>query len=234
MVVKRKISKDKYILAGFLTFLIFSLGISLGIIIDNARANWAKYENNVLELDYQSLQYQSLFLNSLEEEGKGCAALHSNLEKSVAQLGESLELVLTYQEDSKINKKAFQLVQRRYLLDNIRYWLFAKKSKQECQIDLVTVLYFYSEQFCAPCPTQGTILTYYKNIFDERVLIFPINVDLRDEEPLIGILMDTYKVNRFPSLLIEDTLFEGVITKKKLGTIICDSFIRHQKECRVA
>jgi len=215
MVIKRKISKDKYILAGVLTFLIFSLGLSLGVIIDNARASWAQRENDVLELDYQSLQYQSLFLASLEEGGKGCAALQSNLEKSVETLGESLGLVLKYEEDSKINKREYQIIQRRYLLDNIRYWLFAKKSKQECDIDLVTVLYFYSEKYCAKCPNQGTVLTYYKKTFEERVLIFPINADLRDEEPLIGILMDTYNINHLPTLIIGDSLLEGDTTKIK-------------------
>ena len=45
----RKISKDKYFIAFIITFLIFFLGLSLGMVIDNARVQSLQYNNHHLD-----------------------------------------------------------------------------------------------------------------------------------------------------------------------------------------
>jgi len=221
--VKRKISKHKYFLAGVLTFLIFSLGLSLGIIIDNIRLQQVEFENKIQEVDYASLQLQYALITSLEQE-ENCAVLRKALENNVAELGESLDEFLEFKKQTTLNKDQYQLAHRKYLIDNIRYWFFATRTQERCSMDLSTVLYFYSGKKCDDCPDQGFILTFFKNLYDERLLIFPIDTDVAEDEPLIALLLSKYNVTTYPSIVILDKKYEGVVRKDALAIAICDSF----------
>lgn len=220
----RVLSKEKYIIAGIITFLIFSLGLALGIIIDNARLKILEYEAERREIDFASLQFQYLYLTSLDSEGESCSVLNTALDKSVAELSKSLEQFVQYKKGSKLNKENWVLIGRKYLLDNLQYWFFAKKSKQKCQSDLVNLLYFYSDERCDECPDQGVLLTYFKKLYGEKLLIFPINVDFEGEEPLITIMKSRYNIVSYPTLVIEDVKYQGIRYKQELDELICSSF----------
>lgn len=220
----RKISSDKYIVAAVLTILIFSLGFSLGIIIDNFRIKDVEQNNRKQEVDYASLQMQYLYLSSLEHDAQNCAVLSKALEEIVAQLGESLDEFLEYKKETQLNKEQYLIAHRKYLIDNIRYWFFATKTQEKCEMDLTTVLYFYSGENCDVCPDQGFVLTYFKNLYQERLLIFPIDVDMQEDEPLISMLVSKYDVTKFPTIIMDGAKHEGFIAKDDMSELICDSF----------
>ena len=66
-------------------------------------------------------------------------------------------------------------------------------------------------------------MTYFKNLFGEKVLIFPINLDLRQQEPMVEIAMSQFNVTRYPTLVIDEQKYEGVMKKEELQGIICSS-----------
>lgn len=228
--VVRTISSGKYVLAGLITLLVFSLGMSLGIIIDNARLKTLQYQTEKQEIDFESLQFQYLYLTSLEEEGESCSALQATLDKSVAELGKTLDTFVSYKMDSKINKKSYMLIGRKYLLDNLQYWFFARKSKQRCNSDVVSILYFYSSERCPACSDQGVLLTYFKKLYGEQLLVFPIDVDFEEEEPLIGVMKSRYGINDYPALVIENLKYPGIRYKEELAGLICSSF-KNESSC---
>lgn len=217
----RIISKEKYIVAGVLTFLIFSLGITLGFLLQDQRYKIVEEINLQQDVNYLSLQLQYLYLNSFQAQDN-CPVLSAALKNTVQDLSESLDEVITFEEESETPTARQNIIQRRYVIDNLRYWLLAKESKQRCDLDIVTILYFYSQD-CQSCPNQGTILTYFKNLFGEKVLIFPINLDLRQEEPMVEIAMSQFNVTRYPTLVIDEQKYEGVVKKEELQEIICGS-----------
>jgi hypothetical protein len=230
--MQRRISRSKYILAGLITLLVFSLGLTLGIIMDNYRLRWADLQIQRQEMEYASLQFQYLYISSLREANESCAVLNIALEKSTAQLGESLDMFLEYEKRTNLNKEDYKIIRRKYLLDNLRYWLFAERSKRLCDFNTVNVLYFYSEKSCEICPRQGVLLTYYKKIFGDSLLVFPINVDLETEESMVQILRSRYNVTAYPSLIVDDKLYQGVVEKAALGELVCSSFNMPPQECR--
>jgi thiol-disulfide isomerase/thioredoxin len=225
----RKISKDKYIIAGIITFLIFSLGITLGMIIDNQRYSLIEEVNMEQEVNYLSLQMQHLYLNSFSA-GDNCPVVETALKSAVTDLSDSLSEVIAYEEELDTKSKRKDLVMRRYLLDNLRYWILAQDSMSRCDFDIVPILYFYAKD-CPSCPNQGTILTYFKEKFGEKVLIFPINLDFRNSEPMVQIAMEQFKVTKYPTLVINDKRYEGVVSREVLEGIICDS-LEDATECQ--
>jgi hypothetical protein len=229
--VKRRVSLGYYLKVGFLTLLIFFLGLCLGIIIDNERISWLLTESRDQEVRYQSLQLQYLYLNTLEDNEKSCPVLEKSLENSIADLGKTLDTLEKYQKSTPMNQDEYARIHHQYVLDNLRYWLFVNRMKTVCNKDLVTVLYFYSTDNCPICPDQGVILTYFKKIFKDRLLIFPINVDLVKDEPMISIIESKYLINKYPSLVVDEVKYEEVVPKENLSRIICGSFTTRQPEC---
>ena len=71
--------------------------------------------------------------------------------------------------------------------------------------------------------------TYFKNKFGDKLLIFPIDVDYEENEPVITILEKQYKITKTPTLVIEDKKYEGIINEEELKKIICTSF-KHEDE----
>ncbi len=225
----KKEDKKRFLTAGVIAGLIFLLGIALGIIIDNERVRWVLSEREEQETDYQSLQVQMIYLNQLLEENASCPILRLELEDTLADLGYALEKLEAYEEESQFNKKKYILLKRSYLLSNLRYWLIAEKIKEACELPLVTILYFYSDEDCKICPDQGVVLTYYKKKYEDRLLNFPINIDLAEDEKMVEGLMKRYNITKLPSIVINGQKYEGVIYKKRLGEILCQAF--DQTEC---
>jgi hypothetical protein len=218
----RKISKERYIVAGIITLLIFTLGLSFGLIIDYERVKYVDRENSLQKVNYDSLQLQYLYLSYVPEDNHACGILKIALEDSISQLSDSLNDVEKYQKDSTINKKEFDIIQRKYLIDNLRYWLFSKKLQEVCGEDTINVLYFFSIDNCVTCPNQGTILSYFKTKLQDKLLVFPINVDLEKQEQFIKILRIQYNITQLPAIIVDGKKYEGVISRNELAEILCE------------
>jgi hypothetical protein len=230
--VKRKISSNKYIMAGIITLLIFMLGMSLTAVWDSKRVQWAENEKKLKDLDMQSLQFQYLFLSTLKQDrNETCAVLYTTLEQSVKELGQTLDALIKYQQDSDINAGEFNMLERNYILDNFRYWLFAKQVQDACDKDIVTVLYFYTKSRCGECQDQGTLLTHFKKIFKEKLLVFPIDSELKSDEISIALIEARYNITKYPSIVVRDKKYQGLVDKSQLENLICSSFKNHQAEC---
>jgi len=217
----RKISKDKYALAAILTILIFSLGLTLGFLFEDHRYNLVEEVNMEQEVKYSSLQLQFLFLDAFSNENN-CPILSATLKEAVKDLSDSLNEVIAYEEENQGSSTRKVSIMRRYLLDNLRYWLLATESKRKCDLNIVPILYFYTPD-CPSCPNQGTILSYFKKLFGEQVLVFPINLDLKGEEPMVDIITSQYEITKYPTLIIDNKKYEGVLRSEQLQEIICDS-----------
>lgn len=219
----RVFSKEKYLLAGVITFLIFSLGLTLGIVLVNYRYALVQDVNDAQDVNYLSLQLQHAYLNTFTGLNS-CPALAAALKKTVQDLSASLGEVIAYQENKEKESSSMrkEVVQRRYILDNLRYWLLAQESKKKCHLEIVPIIYFYGSN-CPSCPNQGTILSYFKNLLGEQVLVFPINVDLQPQEPMIEVVLSLFDVQKLPALIIDTQKYEGVVKQEQLQDIICSS-----------
>ena len=223
--VRRDFDKSRYIIVGIITFLIFGLGITLGIIVTSAKVSSSESLRKMQEIDFKELQLQYLFMSTLEKSGSGCNVLRIALDKSVNDLAKSLKTLSSYKEKSMpTSDNEIRMIERNYLLDNLKYWLFAQESKKTCNLDIVSILYFYSEKNCPACSDQGVILTYYKQLLQDKLLVFPINADLEETDPIITILRSRYNITEYSSLVIEDETHSGVIQKDELEQLICQRY----------
>lgn len=126
-------------------------------------------------------------------------------------------------DSSPINQQDFNNLKREYTLAQVRYWLLAKKAKDVCNRDIISVLYFYSSQnTCQQCNNQGFILTYAKKMFGDSLLIFSFDSGFK-EEPLIDLMLKTYNISSYPSLVIGDKKYGFTDTNQLIG-ILCSDY----------
>jgi len=157
-----------------------------------------------------------LYLTGREE--KNCNALLDSLERNIYDLENSRVKLENYIQGSE--DVEFGIVKRDYMLTEIRYWLLAREAKKVCPNDIESLLFFYqTDEQCSDCSAQGHILTYLKSIFNEKLLIFSLDVDF--DEPMIHILKENYNLKEFPSIVLEDKIYTGLTKKEELINDLC-------------
>ena len=124
---------------------------------------------------------------------------------------------MDYEKKSFFNEEEFSLQLRDYFLTEIQYFLVSQEIDKQCTRDNIKILYFYDEN---KYDTQGSILGYLKNKFGENILIFSFNSKFK-QEPMINLLLTSYKINQFPSVVIENEIFLGHQEVEELQKIIC-------------
>lgn len=216
--VNRELSIRRYATAFIFTCLIFVIGIFVGNFFSDDRVDYLKDLAYKQQLDYRSLELQSLYISSFEISNESCLAFKKVLERSLEDVASAQSKVEMYMKQE--NDKRYGDIKREYSMAQIRYLLLDKKLREICDFDTVPLLYFYSDKECPDCNPQGTILTYLKEKIQNKLLIFSLDVDFADE-PLIDLFELRYNVTEVPSILINDTLHEGIILKEDILKEIC-------------
>ena len=227
--MSRKISSKKYLLSFILTLLVFSGGIIIGVFFDDARLNQTKQISLEEKVSLRSLQLQQKYIESGIAD---CEALNQVLNTNLDELGSKMNQVLTYEKSSLFNEDQFNLILRDYFLTEIQYLLASKEIDKKCNKNNVRIIYFYDE---SSYDTQGDILGYIKKLFKNNVLIFSFNSDFK-EEPMINLLLTSYDVDEFPSVIVEDNRYSGHNSVEKMKEIICKEFTRIGKmslQCQI-
>ncbi len=212
--MERRISLGKYLLAFVLTLLVFSGGIVIGIFFENARLNDSRQINLDEKVNLKSLQLQQEYVKSGIAE---CRSMNQILERTIAELDRKVDTIVDYEKRSVLKDKEFNLQLRDYFLTEIQFLLLSREIDRDCQRDHATVLFFYNED---KQDVQGRILDYLKSLLGSKVLIFSFDSQFTDE-PMIKLLLTSYKINVYPAVVVEDKVFQGLTSTKVLLKEIC-------------
>jgi DNA-directed RNA polymerase len=231
MVMNREISKGKYLLAAIITLAIFLLGMLLGLVVEGKRVVYMQSFANQQKLEFGSLQLQYQYITELGQE-KNCPAVLATFETYMETLVKAQNRLEDYEKDAKLDRNEFRLIKQDYTQAELNFWLLSKKVKEICKKDVVGILYFYSaDTLCADCEKQSFVLSYLKDIFKDKLLVFAIDETL-DIEPMVGILKETYNITEYPSLVIEDKAFSGFVENDAILREICSLYSEPPGECK--
>jgi hypothetical protein len=217
--VKRKIAWELYVISALITFLILSLGIYFGIFLSKEKIQKLQNELNDLKLRQEDLTIELALLTS--DKNMSCKILSYELEKVIedaSKLGDSLT---TYETTEKIKDENFHNLKRDYTLTLLRYWIYLEEMKKSCnKTDFITILYFYSNMNCKDCQRQGIILTYFKQIYPQNVMIFALDYDT--DLNILALMKKTYDVKTVPTIVVEGKKYEGLVTLEELKQICAE------------
>ena len=226
----RNLSKDKYIIAGIITLGVFLLGLFLGLAIEGKRVNYIESLGRKQNLDFSSLQVQYAFIDQLSQE-KNCLAVQKTFEHNINSLESTRIRLESFDREATLNKNELNLLKNEYLLAQIRYWLLAERTRKLCGADIVTLLYFFSdEEECPECEKQAFVLTYLKKLFKDKLLIFSFDSKF-ESEPMIPLLKNTYNVTNYPTIVIEGKPKSKFQDKNAILEEICGYYKEKPPDC---
>lgn len=216
--VKRKIDAQLYIIVFFITLSVFVAGLFLGSIL-------SKYKLNSLSEDLESLKRMRntqetniLLLDSLDK--KICLGLNTYINDMLPEIENLAERVAYYERsaDSKrFGIKEYEDIKKDYNLLLIRYWIMTNKLEENCDENIVDVIYFYSNKKCDDCKDQGIYLDSIKKQYPET-MIFALDKDLNLST--INILAKSFNITEVPSLVINGKSYSGLKTKREIIELI--------------
>ena len=224
----REINKRRYVLAAILTAMVFVLGLLLGFVIEGKRVELIQGASDEAKVAISSLQLQYAFIDQLSQVGN-CAEFMNAFEKNVENLETARIKLANYQSQATVNRKEFELLQRNYITSQVQYLLLSMKANKLCNSDVVSVQYFFSKD-CKNCDDQSFVLTFLKQKFDQKLFIFGFDTSF-EKEPLLNLMVSTYNITSFPTVIIEDRKYVGFMSKDNLTGTICGLYTAAPDYC---
>lgn len=206
---------NRVFLAGALTLIVFLSGFSVGALWDSFRR-----EKLQTSLDELSVYSTSLFIESQLMDEANCEAFQPILVGALEDLGDALDEYIDYTEASSFDIDRHDLIYRKYLLSNIRYWMFVEEYRRTCSWNVSTVLYFFDGECEGECDAMSTRLDYLKRKYDNRIFIFPVNMELAEGDPVAETLLHLYNVTSYPTLAIDGNV-TGAMPLEQLEALVC-------------
>ncbi len=197
---------------------IFVSGLGLGIFINDLKSQTLsssieKASNNIKDTELELLLFDVMRTNL------SCDYLVSKSYELGSQAGELGDKVEVFEDYNDINSKDYISLKKDYMRVLIKNWITLEQIKKICPSDYNIVLYFYHNvEECPGCMQQGTILSYYKNLMDEQLMIFSLDSSLNMS--IIKALEINYDINKYPSLVINGVVYEEMVNSSKIGEIL--------------
>ncbi|MDI6737286.1 MAG: hypothetical protein QME12_02100 [Nanoarchaeota archaeon] len=218
--VQRKLSRKNLAIAAIITFLFFSLGIMMGVLLTEKRVESLQLVASSQKMDYESMQLQTLFLEESVGADK-CLIVSNAMDNHLQTLSKTGDKIESYIQGTHVSDENFNDVKREYILAQLKYWLLAKKAEKMCGRNMASIIYFYSnEEKCSSCGAQSRILTHLKEMFPEELLVFSFDASF-EQEAMIQMLKTVYGISTYPSLLVDEKKHEGLVTEGELLSEIC-------------
>lgn len=202
-----------YLIAGIISLILYLAGLFTGYFFQ--QAVFSEVEKNIEDLkkDLENAQLEYMFL-TLKAKGS-CQILSSLTNELTSRLYSILnELIkLEGRQDQRLTD-----AKNDYTMLAIRTWILKSNTKEVCEEDVLPVLYLYSIP-CDECLEQGKILDEIKAMYPNKVLTFTIDSGVN--LPIVQTLIKSYNITKTPALVIEEEVYQGLISKGEIKDIIC-------------
>lgn len=215
-----EVNKKLFIVAGFITILLFILIYSLNIFISVQREDLLTDKMDIIIDEYEEMQTLSLMSDVFGKDAT-CLAMRDlmgQMDKSLWDLGTKIDkyrrLTEEYMSDPFYleQKKKFN---RREAL----YYTLLKETKTWCDVDAVTILFFYRKsEDCPDCDAMSFVLTDLRKNVDMDFGLFSFDADL--DLSSINTLVDYYNVTSYPCVVIEENTRCGLYNKDEFIALL--------------
>jgi len=217
-----KTQKSAFWKALILTFVLFLLGVLLGIFIESTRIDnlEEKYEN--IEFQLLDSKLRTIFYQMIDEDFCDFA-IDDNLKFSdmIYEEGRRIEI---YDQFNKFGKDRLDREKKKYAFLKVEFWLNSLILKEKCNADYIHVLYFYEEDPSSSTinqeqKVQSNILMNLKEEYGADIVLIPLPTDF--DIAIIGALIEINDIQRTPTILIEKSIkLEGIHTLEEIESFL--------------
>jgi hypothetical protein len=213
---RNKIGLDVYIMTAVVSSLLFITGLALGLAFNAEKIDILDVEINNMRNSVENIELEFLFLDMMEA-NISCSYFIGEANRLAVEASDLGNRVDLYEQTERWEDPNYYTLKSRYMLVNVRNWLMLEKIKRVCEGNYQTVLYFYGDN-CAECATQGFVLTYFKEIYGQRLMIFSLDTSL--DVPIVEALRLSYNVTEYPSLVINNKIYSGFTNTSEIESVL--------------
>lgn len=206
-----------HLTAFVISSLIFVVGIMLGWFISKEKIGILESTISELTTTIQNVELQLLFFDAAGPK-ISCEYLISEANRLGDEAGRLGDKVSAYEENRKIEDVSYKETKSSYMSVLIRDWLVLERIKKTCNGTYTTVLFIYQEN-CPECEDQGTILSHYKELLKNDLMIFALDHTLN--HTTINSFEKAFNVAEFPSIIVNMENMGGLKSANETKEIIC-------------
>lgn len=212
--------RSTFIYAALLTTVVFSIGILVGIWLDNLRLEEIEKRLTEIDVDWNDARIQSLYYQSFMNSTECDSAISANLEFADRIYQEGLKI----ERYEKVNKFTPSLIleKKRYALLQLQFWINSINLKNSCNANYSTLVYFYShfdKTLEVKQKLQSAVLSNIKEKCGPNLMLIPLPLDL--DIMTINLIKSQYNIKTAPSILInEKILLEGLKSQDEIEEFI--------------
>ncbi len=181
---------------------VFSLGIMLGVFLENLRKGQIEELYSESELQLLDLRIQSELFSLKDFSCEN--AVKENMEFGDKIFGEAI--LLQQLEESQTLTESLKMQHKKYDLLRTLFWINSLKIKEKCKNSFHTVVYIY--QYEPDIDTRAKQTAFSKSLSElkdklkDRIVLIPIagNMNLTSTESL----MKEYKAEKLPVVIVDE------------------------------
>ncbi len=212
MVAMRKVSIPIYATAFVISLMIFISGVFVGQLID--ASNLQDLSSDVEGVS-QKLNSVQLLLLLEGNSSSFCPVYSAELDAIDAEV-EQVGYKLSYLEEQK---QAFDMgLKKDYFALQAQSYLLSKKVNEICGKDTVLLINFYSNTDCGDCRQQGDEILEARDELQQPVKLYSFDGELGS--PVADAFKTQYGVTSYPSLVIDEQLYEGYMDSESIKQAI--------------
>jgi len=221
--VNQTSQKSAFWKAFLLTIIIFIIGISIGVFIENKRT--ANIEAVLLNSEINLLDEQ-IKANAFQEFNFSCSdSMESAFKFADKIYAEALKLE-EYDSSDKFTD-ILPTYHRRYDLLRVLLWTESAKTRKQCPNEFHTMVYLYDYDSKdmkkkAKHLAMERLLIDFKYNFPDEVLLIPIASNLDIES--VNLIMKKYDIKESPAIIVdEERVIKEIPTFEELKNIVFNS-----------
>jgi len=210
--------KSVIVQAGILTIIVFTIGILVGIWLDNLRLEEIEKRITEIDIDWNDARLQNMYYQAFMNSMDCDSAISANLEFADRIYQEGLKIE-RYEEVNRFTP-SLVLEKKRYVLLQLQFWMNSINLRKLCNANYSTLLYFYShydESKFVQQDLQSAVLIELIHKCGPKLIAVPLPIDM--DIATIEIIKSQYNIKSAPSLLInEDILLEGLRGESEINS----------------
>ena len=204
----------RYLYTFIITLFIFTFAIWISNKFNDEKIDSLRGLGNQISLDILSAETRFSLLQKtscehIVDQASSTIGFNAELQDLASRI-KFMESQLGYENVDVIALK------KNYILLQIKDYLLSKEYHDRCKQNTVSILYFHGYD-CKDCSNQSIILDKIVSDYPEiRVYYF----DLTTYTPALATLASVFKVNKTPSLVINDKIYTGFQDLQKVESYI--------------
>jgi hypothetical protein len=222
MEMRKRIDKKTFLLAAFITLLIFISVYALNLFLNMEREETILKRMDEITEEFDEMRAISSLMQVFGE-NVTCLALKSELaylDPKIWKLGNKID---AYREVTREywNDPFYIKQKKRFNRQEIIYLSMLKEMKKKCkEMNQTIILFFYKKaEECKECDAQSFVLTNINRKIDPEIAIFSFDCSLNLSS--VNVLVNFYNIVEFPCTVVEDKKYCGLHNREEIEKILC-------------